>query len=130
MTSKTFASAALLCFEACALTAKGTQGPSTPGSATGTAAAARRSARFTSAPDGFSESVQRLLADVSPAVVDISTDSFAQPEDGSGVKANVLSRQRREGTGVIVSANGEVITNAHVVTGAKRLVIRLRGSSV
>jgi len=128
MTIRAFAPSLLLCLTTC-LIAQETQDPPTPRSAARTADVTKHAARLTTALDGFSESVERLLADVNPAVVDISTDSFGEPEDASGGKANVLSRQSREGTGVIVSANGDVITNAHVVMSAKRIQIRLRDPS-
>ncbi len=75
--------------------------------------------------DEFSETVQRLIVDVNAAVVEIVAESFGAPEDTPGGKANAVGRQTREGTGVLVSTDGDLITNAHVVTSARRIQIRL-----
>jgi serine protease Do len=75
--------------------------------------------------DDFSQTVQRLINDVSPAVVAVAVQSFGRSEDVSGGQTNVVGHQTREGTGVLVSADGYLITNAHVVQSAQRVQIRL-----
>ncbi|MDQ6909899.1 MAG: trypsin-like peptidase domain-containing protein, partial [Actinomycetota bacterium] len=72
------------------------------------------SARFTSPGD-----IRSILAKVEPAVVSISTQGFAQgnffevvPSEGAG-------------TGMIITAEGDVLTNAHVVAGANRIKVKL-----
>lgn len=66
--------------------------------------------------------IQRLIADVRPSVVEIVADGFAGAEAD---KTAAVSRQTREGTGVLVSSDGDLVTNAHVVSGARRVQIRL-----
>jgi len=78
-----------------------------------------------SALEEFSETVQHLIAEANTAVVEIVAEGFGGSEDGSGNKATAVSRQTREGTGVMVSADGDLITNAHVVTSARRVQVRL-----
>jgi putative serine protease PepD len=57
---------------------------------------------------------QGILAKAGPAVVSIRASGLS----GSGA-----------GTGVVISADGEVLTNAHVVRGATRVRVRLDGES-
>jgi len=74
--------------------------------------------------DDFSQTVQRLIRDVSPAVVDVVVQSFGGLENESNGRANAVSHQTREATGVLISADGYVVTNAHVVLTAQRIQIR------
>src|ERR1700675_4477783 len=59
--------------------------------------------------DDFSQTVQRLISDVSPAVVAVVVQSFGQIEGESDGKTAAVGRQTREGTGVLVSADGYLI---------------------
>ena len=64
--------------------------------------------------NGFGNSVADVVAAVAPAVVSI------QVEGSTGVGA---------GSGVILSADGEVLTNAHVVQGASVVRVLVAGES-
>ena len=62
---------------------------------------------------------------VGPSVVEIFTTAFTA---GSGVvprTADLVTIDRASGSGVIVDADGYIITNAHVVRGAQRLRVEL-----
>ena len=65
------------------------------------------------------------LADrVSPAVVQILVSGYgpaSRDEAGSG--ASFITRQRAVGSGVIVDPAGYIVTNAHVVQGAQRILV-------
>ena len=108
MTIKVYVFAAILCLGKGPLTAQSTARP----------AGARNPL------DDFSQTVQRLIRDVSPAVVDVVVQSFGGRENESNGRANMLSHQTREAAGVLISADGYLVTNAHVVLTAQRIEIR------
>lgn len=63
--------------------------------------------------------VAKVAAFVAPSVVTVSTD-FDDPELGPGGSI---------GTGVILTSDGEIVTNAHVVEGATSIRVRLAGET-
>ena len=80
--------------------------------------------RVISLPE-LSSSFENLVNRIRPAVVQIfSTGYVAQEERDSG-SASLLTKQRNTGSGVILSADGYIVTNAHVVRGARRIQVRL-----
>lgn len=104
---------------------------------------------------GASESVGRLSSrnnrgpdfvtlakDLQPAVVNVSASVSApgmpsrgtqrqeNPGDGSfdrffGVPPQAPAPQRQQGSGFIIGSEGTIITNAHVVEGAKKIIVKL-----
>jgi serine protease Do len=74
----------------------------------------------------LSSSLESLVSRVRPAVVQIfSTGYVAAEESESNTTAAVLSKQRSTGSGIILSADGFIVTNAHVVRGARHIQVRL-----
>ena len=73
----------------------------------------------------FSGSLQNLVAKVSPAVVEVHVSSFGPVEGSDGGKTAVVGRQSIQGSGVIVDPEGYIVTNAHVVSNARKVEVVL-----
>ena len=67
---------------------------------------------------------ESLAEKVGPAVVHIISSGFA-PVAGDAFQVTVLGRQRSVGSGVIVDPSGYILTNAHVIAGARRVQVML-----
>jgi serine protease Do len=90
-------------------------------------AAAARPVRPSSASslEEFSSSLQTIATQVEPAVVQIFTSSLSIESDSAQGGGAVATQQRSSGSGVLISSDGYIVTNAHVVEGARRLRVRL-----
>lgn len=79
----------------------------------------------------FSQSVQELSGAVTKSVVQILTIGYGLTSDNDSDKTDTttayLTPQRGIGAGVIATADGYIVTNAHVVEGARRIRVRLQG---
>jgi S1-C subfamily serine protease len=64
--------------------------------------------------------IQGVLARVQPGVVAIRTEGF---------RSGTFFPQEGAGTGMVVSPDGEVLTNAHVVAGAQSIEVTLVGET-
>jgi serine protease Do len=71
----------------------------------------------------LSGTIESLVARVRPAVVKIITTAYVPGE--AATAGALLATQHGSGSGVIVSDDGYVITNAHVVAGARRVQVIL-----
>ena len=75
----------------------------------------------------LSGSIEALTRKVSPAVVQVLTTGFTTVDNGDGDKADlVVGRRRSLGSGVIVDPDGLIVTNAHVINGARRVQVILQ----
>jgi serine protease Do len=72
--------------------------------------------------------VAHLVAQVSPAVVQIRVTGYGPSGDSPGAEGPLVSRQRTIGSGVVVDSSGYVLTNDHVIRGAQRIQVVLPGS--
>ena len=73
-----------------------------------------------------STSLERLSRRVSRAVVQIFSSGYALSEEGGdGTNTAVVTRQRATGSGVILTADGYIVTNGHVVSNARQVRVRV-----
>jgi serine protease Do len=83
-------------------------------------------AKSSSAPLAtFSQSLESLAGRVGPAVVQIVSTGYAHPDANERGAGSVLARQRSTGSGVILSQDGYIVTNYHVVQAARKIEVRL-----
>ena len=75
----------------------------------------------------FSESVQALSADVTKSVVQVLTSGFGLSSEKDKADTAYFAPERGIGSGVILSPDGYIVTNAHVVQGARKIRVRLQG---
>jgi len=75
--------------------------------------------------ESLSSSLESLAQRVNRSVVKIVTTGYGISEDSDSGNASLLTRQRATGSGVILTANGYIVTNAHVVQGARRIRVQL-----
>ncbi|MDR3749698.1 MAG: trypsin-like peptidase domain-containing protein [Acidobacteriota bacterium] len=75
----------------------------------------------------FSQSVQALSAEVTKSVVQVLTAGFGLSDKNEKTDTAYLAPQRGIGAGVILSPDGYIVTNAHVVQGARKIRVRLQG---
>jgi serine protease Do len=73
----------------------------------------------------FSQSLEALAARVDPAVVQIISTGYGRGDESQRGSASLLTRQRSTGSGVILSADGYIVTNNHVVQGARKIEVKL-----
>jgi serine protease Do len=77
----------------------------------------------------LSGAVEALSAGVAPSVVQVLVTGFATVNEGAHQDTDlVIGRQRVLGSGAIISADGDIVTNAHVVRGARRVQVVLQGA--
>jgi len=79
----------------------------------------------------LSSQLETLSHRVSLSVVQIfSTGYVLNDERESGSNAAIVTRQRASGSGVVISADGYILTNAHVVANARKVRVRLADDSL
>src|SRR5262245_28550073 len=76
----------------------------------------------------LSDSLQQLSSRIFPSVVQITATGYSL-NSAQHTQTNVLSRERSTGTGVVVSADGDIMTNAHVIAGARTIRVKVNGVS-
>jgi serine protease Do len=93
-----------------------------------TAADAQNAAARVDALDQLNGSVAALVARVSQSVVQVIVTSYGPVDQNNrGNTDLVIGRQRNLGSGVVIDAAGYIVTNAHVVSNARRVEVVLPG---
>ncbi len=69
----------------------------------------------------FNDSLEELTSRVSPSIVQVQVTGYRSIEAKDESETSLIGRERSLGSGVIVDADGYIITNAHVVKGAQRI---------
>ena len=87
---------------------------------------AQSSAGNESALVRLSGSFESLSEQVGPAVVQIFATGYSTAL--GNLESNLLSREQSSGSGVILDPEGYILTNAHVVQGARRVQVLLARS--
>jgi serine protease Do len=88
--------------------------------------AQQRPAPITDSLARMNESIDALTKKVWPSVVQILVTSYgAQAPDARDESRVVFGRQSSVGSGFVIDADGYIMTNAHVVSGAQRLQVVL-----
>jgi len=75
--------------------------------------------------ESLSSSLETLAQRVNRSVVKIVTTGYGLGEDSDAANASLLTRQRATGSGIILTADGYIVTNAHVIQGARRIRVQL-----
>jgi serine protease Do len=91
---------------------------------------AQRSAASVATLSELSRSLEDLSQRVSASVVQIFVTGYAPPEEDDPHASAQPAFERSSGSGVIVDADGYIVTNAHVVENATRIEVELPFAAV
>ena len=86
----------------------------------------------TKPPDALhdlSAALEALSHRAGQAVVEIFSTGFVLNNDEESGNAALLTRQRSTGSGVIISPEGYIVTNSHVVKGGRHIQVQLANSA-
>src|SRR4030095_5133113 len=89
--------------------------------------AAASAQRSVPALQQISRSSQELSASIAPSVVQIAGTGYGLQADEQQSGAIVLSKQRSTGSVIVISDDGSIMTNAHVIEGTRTIRVKLNG---
>ena len=73
----------------------------------------------------LSHSLEAAVAQVAPTVVQIRVTAYGPVSGGPSAPGALIGTQRSTGSGVVLSSDGFIVTNAHVIEGGRRFVVVL-----
>jgi len=73
----------------------------------------------------LSSALEALSMRVAHAVVQVFSTGYLLDEDGEQSRSGLVSKQRGSGSGVILTEDGYIVTNGHVVQGSQRIQVQL-----
>ncbi|MDQ2898541.1 MAG: trypsin-like peptidase domain-containing protein [Acidobacteriota bacterium] len=73
----------------------------------------------------LSSALEALSTRVSHAVVQVFSTGYLMEENGEQTRSGLVSKQRGSGSGVILTDDGYIVTNGHVVQGSQRVQVQL-----
>ena len=91
----------------------------------GAGSAAGQNPRPTADLGRLSHSLETAVATVAPAVVQIRVTAYGPVSGGATAPGALIGTQRSTGSGVVLSSDGFIVTNAHVIEGGRRFVVVL-----
>ena len=77
----------------------------------------------------LSTASQSLVEATAPAIVGVIATGYAPAEGGFWSEEGLLTRQRSGGSGVLLSPDGYIVTNAHVIEGSQRIQVVLSAAA-
>lgn len=80
----------------------------------------------------LSSSVQDVVARVAPAIVRVEVVAYSRPDDYDEEEQSatqVVMKRESVASGIVMDSNGYIVTNAHVVKGARRVQVMLDSKS-
>jgi serine protease Do len=92
----------------------------------GSSLSAQENSKPENALQALSGATEALSKNVSRSVVQIFSTGYSfNTDDSQSTNTSLVTRQRSTGSGVVLSPEGYIVTNAHVVQSARRVQVRL-----
>ena len=73
----------------------------------------------------FNNSVRALVKRITPSVVHVMVTGYGPVESSHAATSLTLGKQESIGSGVIIDSDGYIVTNAHVIRGARRVQVNI-----